>query len=424
MEREFIEEETPTRPLLFDAKPIGNSDTPTTNSSLTLILVFSTLVALSGSFCYGCATGYSSPAEKGIMEDLHLSIAEYSVFGSLLTVGGMVGAIFSGKIADLIGRRKHAWVLDIGRLSIGLGVGFITYVVPVYIAEISPKNYRGRFTSAYQLMVACGSALFFSVGNVLSWRILSLIGAVLCLLQIAGLFFIPESPRWLAKIGREKEFEIALQRLRGEGVDISGEEMDIKARYHRNLSGEPTSQNSRVVPEEICLSHFCLMSLRTLAGNDGVRYYLNTIFAEANKLLQIPAAALGVLLLDVTGRRIILMVRRAMISVYTHDNHGYAFAFSSGMSGVPWVIMSEILPTNVKASAGSLVTLISWFCSWIVAYSFSFMMQWSPAGTFYIFAGMCALTFLFTWKFVPETKGRTLEEIQVALVAQISEEDC
>ncbi|OMO62413.1 General substrate transporter, partial [Corchorus capsularis] len=170
-------------------------ETTASSTSFTAVLVFSTFVTVCGSFSYGCAIGYSSPAEYSIMEDLGLSMAEYSVFGSIMTVGGMVGAIFSGKIADLIGRRRTMWFseafctvgwlaiifaknalwLDIGRLSIGIGVAIISYVVPVYIAEITPKTHRGSFVYANQLMTTSGFAIIFFIGTFLSWRVLAMI---------------------------------------------------------------------------------------------------------------------------------------------------------------------------------------------------------------------------------------------------------
>ncbi|XP_039032295.1 sugar transporter ESL1-like [Hibiscus syriacus] len=195
-------------------------------SSLTPLLVFSTFVLVYGSFCYGCSVGYSSPAENRIMQDLGLSVPAYSVFGSIMTIGGVVGAILSGKIADLIGRKRTMWFsdvfctagwlsiayaknalwLDIRRLSIGIGGALISYVIPVYIAEITPKSLWGSFVSSNMIKQKIVFYLFCSSG------------AIPCVVQIIGLFSIPESPRWLAKYGREKEFEASLKQLLSEVI--------------------------------------------------------------------------------------------------------------------------------------------------------------------------------------------------------------
>ncbi|KAK4851193.1 hypothetical protein QYF36_013117 [Acer negundo] len=468
--------------IIDEAKPLcrnGSSSATdmskrSSKSSTTAVIVLSTLVAVCGSFCYGCASGYSSPAESGIKEDLGLSVAAYSVFGSILTVGGMIGAIFSGRIADIFGRKgamglsvifctigwlaialtKDSLWLDLGRLSIGFGIGITSYVVPVYIAEIAPKDLRGVFTSINQLMIACGFSLFYLIGNVISWRALALIGVIPCLLQLTGLFFIPESPRWLVKIGREKEFENALQRLRGKNSDCSEEATDIRDHL------ETSQQHSEAGILDLFQRKYAnsliigvgLMLLQQFGGFTALAYYASAIFVEAGvsssvgsalvAIIQIPAVVLGVLLMDKAGRRPLLLISAVGLCFF-YILIGLAFclqaahllkeltpilvligftgasaANSIGLTGIPWVIMSEIFPINVKASAGSLVTLVHWSCSWIVTYTFNFIMGWSSAGTFFIFAGVYAAAVLFIAKMVPETKGKTLEEIQASLTQQ------
>nr|BAH57029.1 AT1G08890 [Arabidopsis thaliana] len=227
---------------------VNNQEEARSSSSITCGLLLSTSVAVTGSFVYGCAMSYSSPAQSKIMEELGLSVADYSFFTSVMTLGGMITAAFSGKIAAVIGRRQTMWIADvfcifgwlavafahdkmllnIGRGFLGFGVGLISYVVPVYIAEITPKAFRGGFSFSNQLLQSFGISLMFFTGNFFHWRTLALLSAIPCGIQMICLFFIPESPRWLAMYGRERELEVTLKRLRGENGDILEEAAEIR----------------------------------------------------------------------------------------------------------------------------------------------------------------------------------------------------
>ncbi|KAJ0013501.1 hypothetical protein Pint_19944 [Pistacia integerrima] len=439
MERQNLEEGL--QATLLESKPHGTgidfSNTrlappPRSCSSVTAVLVFSTLVAVCIFFCYGFALGYSSPAESGIMEDLGLTVAAYSVFGSIMTVGGMIGAILSGRIADILGRRLAMLLSDI----------FCTC---------------GWFAIAFgKLMRTCGFSLVYLVGNYISWRTLALVGVIPCLLQIVTLFFIPESPRWLVKVGREKEFETVLQRFRGEIADISQEAADIRDNletFHQGSGTRFSELFQRRYANSLIIG-VGLMFLQQLAGVSGMTYYAASIFKKAGistslgstvvAITAIPASAVGVLLMDKAGRRPLLLFSVAGLCICFFVM-GLAFCFQEiphmeeltpilvlislvgvtvadcvGMAGIPWVVMSEIFPMNVKATAGSLVTLVYWSCSWVMTYTFNFMMEWSSAGTFFIFSGVNLTTVIFIAKMVPETKGRTLEEIQSTISTFLS----
>ncbi|PSS10164.1 Sugar transporter ERD6-like [Actinidia chinensis var. chinensis] len=468
MERDGIEDGETSIPLLLGQNPDCDGSS---SSSATAVVVLSTLVAVFGSFVFGSAVGFSSPAQSGIMDDLGLSVAEYSVFGSIVTVGAMFGAVMSGKIADLFGRRgtmgfaevfctigwiaivlsKEALWLDLGRLSLGYGIGLLSYVVPVYIAEITPKNVRGGFTTVNQLMICCGVSAMYVIGVLVTWRILAVIGAIPSLLQILGLFFIPESPRWLAKNDRWLDCEAALQRLRGRKAYISKEAAEIRD------STEAIEQLSEAKLLDLFQRKYThslitgvgLMVLQQFGGVSAIASYASAIFQSAGfssrvgtlgmVAVQVPMTMLGVLLMDRSGRRPLLMISAAGtclgsflsgLSFLLQDLHVwkdftpimalsgvlvFSGSFSLGMGGIPWVIMSEIFPINVKGLAGSLITVVSWLGSWIISYAFNFLMDWSSAGTFFMFASIGGLTVLFVDKLVPETKGQTLEEIQASM---------
>ncbi|XP_050274578.1 sugar transporter ERD6-like 5 isoform X3 [Quercus robur] len=447
----------------------GGATVRPSDSSATAILVISTIVAACGAFTGGSVAVYSSLAENGIIADLGLTVAEYSLFGSIMTIGAIIGALISGKMTDVIGRRyqtfwildifyimgwlsiifaKGAWLLDLGRLLLGVGFGITCYVGPVYLAEITPKNLRGGFMSITQSMTGYGSSLTYLIGSIISWRTLAIIGSIPCILMFLGLFLIPESPRWLVKIGKQREFEAALQRLRGVDADTSQEASDIKD-YTDNLqqNSDDKIQNlfqRKYVP--LLIVGVGLMLVQVLGGLYGFLFYMSEIFNSAVNFseewifpLQIPSIFLGASLIDKVGRRMILMVS-AMGNclgcfltglAYLLQDHNwwkgishilalvgvlvYMGSYSFGMVSIPWIIVSEIFPINVKGSAGTLCNLVNWFASFFVSYTFNFLFKWSSAGTFFIYSSICGLGVLFIAKLVPETKGRTLEEIQSSL---------
>ncbi|RLN42447.1 sugar transporter ERD6-like 16 [Panicum miliaceum] len=428
--------------------------------SLRMVLV-STAVAVCGSFEFGTCVGYSAPTQSGIIDEVGLSISEFAIFGSILTIGAMIGAITSGRLADFLGRkmtmRISATICMFGWLSIHLAK------VPVFIAEIAPKNLRGGLATSNQLLICSGSSATYIIGALVAWRNLVLVGLVPCVLLLGGLFFIPESPRWLANVGREKEFHASLQKLRGEDADISEEAIEIKE-YIESLRSFPKARLEDLFPSKNIYAVIVgvgLMVFQQLGGINGVGFYASYIFSSAvlyefvgfittsgfsGKLgtiligiIQIPITLFGAILMDRSGRRVLLMVSASGtflgcfltgISFYlkaqglfpewvpTLALSGilvYIGAYSIGMGPVPWVVMSEIFSINMKAIGGSLVTLVSWLGSFAISYSFSFLMDWSSAGTFFMFSAASLVTILFVAKLVPETKGRTLEQIQDSL---------
>ncbi|KAF7817877.1 sugar transporter ERD6-like 5 isoform X2 [Senna tora] len=258
--------------------------------SLTPLLALSTFVALCGSLSVGYASGFSSPTESEIMQDLGLSAAQYSLFGSMLTIGGLIGAVVNGKVADQFGRRG--------------------------------------------LLLSCGISLAYFMGIIIRWRTLALIGAIPCVLQAVGLFFVPESPRWMAKFGGENDFEVSLRRLRGKNIDCHQEAAEI-----RNFT-ETVEQHSEARVLELFQKRYAhalivglgLLCLQQFGGPKTYSYYASSIFEAAGysssvgtiavAIVQVPAAALGVILSDKCGRRPLLMLNvRTYAHIYIYINY-------------------------------------------------------------------------------------------------------
>ncbi len=427
-----------------------------------------TFIACLAATSAGMALGYTAQALDKIENDGKLNEDQSTWFGSLISVGAMVGGPIAGSFIDLLGRKFTimtcaipfvvGWLiiaavnnyiaLYMGRILTGIGLGMATLSVPLYIAETSSKDMRGMLGSGGQLGIVIGVLMGFSLGIPLSWRWLAVASAVVPAVLVISMLFIPETPRWLISKCQRVEAANALQHLRGSRANIEEELAEIEYNLNASDSGLSCSylkQRSVRIP---LLVAFGLMMEQQLGGINAVIFYTNDIFQSAGfsgnsslptliiAVVQVLATVVACALIDRAGRRILLIISGTVMTLsmftlglyYYLSEHKhvegigwvsltsliiYVAAFSLGWGPIPWLMMAELFPLRVRGPACSACTMLNWTCSFIVTKEFSDMQKEEQKyGAFWTFGAICLIGVIFVILCVPETKGKTLEEIE------------
>jgi SP family arabinose:H+ symporter-like MFS transporter len=352
--------------------------------------------------------------------------------------------------------------LIVSRLIGGLGIGVASMLAPLYISEISIPQYRGRMVTLYQFAITVGIlAAYCSNSQLLSWshtfsmqseflrwivagevwRGMFGVGVIPALLFFVLLFFIPQSPRWLTAHGYPEKARAILARVTNE-ANAAREVADIQA----TLAQETGSIRQLFAPglRRALFLGVSIAVLSQLTGINVIIYYGPKIFTEAGfkvsesldsqviiGIMNVVSTILALWKIDHFGRKPLLLVGTIgmMASLTCIGGFFYAnshdsillvvcillyvtfFAFSFGC--VTWTLLSEIYPTHIRGRAMSLATLSLWCGTFVVGQAFPWLLETlGGAGTFLLFALMCVPAILIAWKFLPETKGKTLEEIE------------
>jgi sugar porter (SP) family MFS transporter len=386
---------------------------------------------------------------------------------SSLLVGAIFGAIASGMLADIYGRKRVLIVVALffaiscvltaissssilfisARLFGGLAVGAASVLSPMYVAEIAPSDKRGMLVAIYQLTIVTGILCSYTINYWLhdvdyNWRWMFATGVVPSVLFFIGLFFIPESPRWLYKAGRKEESFNVLTRIGGETlakVEILEIAESLKGNFETVSRGELFKPSSR----KVLLIGFFLAILVQISGINTIIDYAPKILLAAgveikNALLQTSFLGMinfiftfvSILFIDKVGRRLLYLIGSMgmavtlvllALSFYLKMDGIFTLVcimlflmfFSSCIGPVFWTLVSEIFPNRIRGKALAFASFTQWFFNFLVVLLFPhFLVLVGGAVTFLFLALMSFAQWLFTYLYVPETKGKSLEEIE------------
>ena len=434
------------------------------------VFIWSITIALGG-FLFGLDTAVISGAEQKIQELWDLDVFQHGLTVSIALIGTVFGAMLGGIPTDRFGRKKTLfWIAVLFLVSAvgsalsndwytflffrfigGLGVGCSSVTAPMYIGELAPASHRGRLVAMFQFNVVLGILIAFLSNYLLqdlgenSWRWMLGIQAFPATLFLILILFLPESPRWLiVKGGRIEEALEILQRINPKSAQS---ELNAIQFSHKLQSNDATGDNlfSRKYSFPLMLA-IVFAAFNQLSGINAIIYYAPRIFEMTGLgtdsallsttglgLVNFIFTLLAVNFIDRYGRRTLMLIGSVgMIitltlvanSFYTGDFNGYAvpiylfmyiafFAFSQGV--VIWVFISEIFPNEVRAKGQALGSFTHWLMATVIAFTFPIISEKLGGGnSFILFAIMMVLQLLFVWKVMPETKGRTLEQIDTA----------
>ena len=432
-------------------------------------VAISAAITALGGLLFGYDTGVVSGALLFVKKDFGgLSNFQQELVTSLLLVGAVLGAFVAGRVADRIGRKFTVMItavvfvvgvllaaftptypmLLVARVIIGLAVGSASMTVPLYIGEIVPPRMRGGLVSLNQLAITVGILGSYLIDYGLSgtgnWRLMFGLAAIPAVALFVGMLFQNESPHWLIRQGREDEARAVLLRVRNEG------DIDSEIREVRELSQREGGLRDLVSPRlrPLLMVGVLLAVFQQITGINTVIYYAPTLLQGAgfgnsgallanvvNGAVNVGMTIVAIWLLDKVGRRPLLLTGTAGMAVGMaitalsflggENLHGalaivavlglliYTGSFAIGLGPVFWLLIAEIYPLNIRGAAMSVASMANWAANFVVTISFlTLLSAIGGVGAFFLFGFLTLVALAYFWRKVPETKGRSLQEIE------------
>ncbi len=450
------------------AESQSNADPSMVKARITAALILSALVAALGGLLFGFDTSVIAGAIRSLIETFGLTPAKLGITVSSALLGTIIGALVAGYVSQHLGRRDSlrltavlylisafgcclAWswhILLIARIVGGIGIGASSVLGPIYIAEISPANLRGRMVGLFQFNIVLGILLAYLSNYLVSlrnlgtneWRWELAMLAIPAAIFLALLFAIPRSPRWLAEKARYNEARTVLARIGEADPDKELKTIIESLERERQLSGEKLFSRVHRMPIFLAIS---VAAFSQFSGINAVLYYINSIFSAAGSnyltgglqtvvigATNLVFTILAMVMIDRFGRKTLLLIGSVGMAAtlsgiavifYTQQHRELlvwlliayvaSFAFSLGM--VVWVYISEVFPNGVRAKGQSLGSLTHWVLSSIISALFPVFAARSSASPFVFFAVMMLVFFVVVLLIYPETKNIALEDMRL-----------
>ncbi len=426
-----------------------------------------------GGFLFGYDTGAISGALLYIKKDMTLTTFQQELVVAVLLFCAAMSAPFAGISADRFGRKKVVIaaalffivgallmaftpgykLLILGRAFVGVAIGFASMTVPLYVAEMSPPNIRGLCVSLNQFLITVGILVAYGVDLSFSgidggWRWMLGLPMIPAAILLIAMFFLPESPRWLIKHGHKERAKTIFKKLGMSDIEMEGTLQEISKTASHQKSDFKQLLKPSIRPALVI--GILLAVFQQISGINTVIYYAPTLLASIAKETDVAAliatvgigsvnvfiTAIALYLLDRVGRRPLLLVGTSFMIIsliilgmekwiphgeewitwiYNGSLFLYIAGFAIGLGPVAWLFIAEIYPMRIRGVAMSCATFANWAANFIVAITFlSLLNTLGPSLTFWFYAVIAICTFLFIYFYIPETKGKTLEEIELS----------
>ena len=433
---------------------------------INFVQITAAIAALAG-LLFGFDTGVISGAVLFLKGEFQLTPFAEEFLVSAALIGAVTGSILSGRLTDLIGRKRailitagifivgsilcalatNIGVLVTGRIAIGVAIGVASYTAPLYISEIAPPNLRGGLVTLNQLAITIGILLAYVVDAVFAgsgnWRLMFAFGVLPAVALEIGIAALPESPRWLLLHRYKEKALAALARIRGT-KDIEAEVKDILEHAEAGAGRFKDLISPAVI--RVILCGIGLAIIQQITGINTVIYYAPTIFQQAGfqsalgsiiatagvGMVNVLMTIVSIPLLDRIGRRPLLLASLggmfiSLVALALGFAIGgaalkwigvlslamYIASFAIGLGPVFWLLIAEIFPLKIRGQAASIATMANWLSNFLVSLTFlSLLKSLGDVWTFLLYAALSLAGLWFCFRFVPETKGVPLERIE------------